>query len=112
MGIGTLKYFNPLVHELLTESVDEARWWEIVNLIVRYMNSAGIKEVNAKFGFIMSRDEDGLEQEADRVVAVTDLPQFIAGHLAKGTIEMKGPSDFVLESIDHRLSIMLCNRAY
>jgi hypothetical protein len=109
MGIGTLKYFNPSVTELITESVDETRWWQIVNLIVRFMDSIAIKEVHAKFGFIMDRDEDGLEQEPDRDVTVQELTQFISDNLTKGTIEMKGPSDFVFESVDRRLLVMLCN---
>lgn len=111
MGIGTLRYFNSSVTELITESVDETRWWQIINLIVQFMDSNGIKEVHAKFGFIMDRAEDGLEQEPDRDVAVCELTQFITDNLLKGTIEMKGPSDFVFESVDRRLLVMLCNDA-
>ena len=109
MGIGTLNHFNPSACELLTESVDETRWWKIVHLIIRFMSSVGITKVNAKFGFVMARDDDGLPQAEDRTLEVAELEQLISEGLAEGTIEMKGPSDFVFESVDHRLIVMLCN---
>ena len=37
MGIGTLKKFDPSAHELLTESVDEKRWWETIKIVVDFM---------------------------------------------------------------------------
>lgn len=109
MGIGTLKYFDPSVYELLTESIDETHWWQVVHLIVRFMESIGVRQVHTKFGFIMSRNQDGLEQEPDRTVDIHELIQLIADSLEKGIIEMKGPSDFVFESVDHQLLVMLCN---
>ncbi len=109
MGIGTLKTFEPTAYELLTEIVDEARWWETIRLVADFMSLNGVERVHAKFGFVMDRHEDGFEQEPDRVVNVQDLGQLISDGLRKGTIEFKRASDFVFKSEGSRLIVMLCN---
>ncbi len=107
--MGTLTESNPDAHELVTEILDESRWWNALNLIAEFLRGEKIEQVRVEFGFILDRHNAGTEQPPTQYVKLADLVQFVRSGLLEGTIERHGTSDFTFYSVGTDLAFMLCN---
>jgi hypothetical protein len=97
--------------ELVTEILDEARWWNALTLVVEFLVSKAVEEVRVEFGFVLDRDIAGKKQGQDQTVKIADLECFIRAGIADGTIERKGFSNFRFYPLGTELSFLLCNDA-
>ena len=109
--MGTLTTANPSSKEYLTEILDKDQWWNILKLLVRFLRSKGVEQVQLEFGFVLDRDLKGDPQTKNQVVQLSDLERSIKQGLDAGTIEWAGGSDFVFKALGSDLVFMLCNDA-
>ncbi len=54
--MGTLIKENPNTRELVTEILDETRWWNALRLVVEFLGSKGVDNVRVGFGFVLDLD--------------------------------------------------------
>jgi hypothetical protein len=111
VGVGTLTDTNPKARELVTEILDETLWWSTLKLVVEFLHAKTVEKVRVEFGFVLDRDIAGKPQGRDQVVELADLESFIRAAIDEGTIERKGPSDFLFYPLGSELTFMLCNDA-
>lgn len=109
--MGTLIKESPNTRELVTEILDETRWWNALRLVVGFLRSKGVEGVRVEFGFVLDRDIAGKEQGQDQTIKLAELESFIGAGITDGTIERKGSSDFLFYPVGTELSFMLCNDA-
>ena len=109
--MGTLTEVNPSTHELLTETLDEGLWWNVLTLIVEFLRSKGVEQIHVEFGFILKRDLEGKPQAPERLIKLADLEATIREGFDDGTIEWAQSSDFVFRAVGIDLALMLCNDA-
>jgi len=109
--MGKLTEGNPIARELVTEGLDKASWWGILNLIVHFLRAKHIDQVRAEFGFVLERDLNGKPQAPSETIQLSDLATFIQRGLEEGTIEWGEASDFRFYPIGTELAFMLCNDA-
>jgi hypothetical protein len=109
--MGTLTETNPNAHELVTEILDDAVWWEALKLIVEFLRAKGVEKIRIEYGFVLDLDIAGKEQGRDQVIELPDLERFIRAGIGEGTIECRGTSDFLFFPLGTDLAFMLCNDA-
>jgi len=109
--MGTLTETNPNAIEFVTEILDDADWWEVLNLVVEFLGTRGVEKVRVEFGFALDRHNAGKQQPPNQIVRLSDLKDFIRTGLREGTIEWRRSSDFVFCPLGMELSFMLCNDA-
>jgi hypothetical protein len=107
--MNTVSDSNPQIREVLTEVVDDVQQLSVLSVIVDFLASNGVENVNVEFGFVVDRDLRGETQGEDAVVPLMKLQQFIERGLSEGTIEWSGTSDFRFSPIGLKLQFMLCN---
>lgn len=109
--MGTLIKKNPNTRELVTEILDETRWWNALKLVVEFLGSKAIDNVRVEFGFVLDLDIAGEKQGQDQTVKLADLERFIRTGIDEGTIEWNRSSDFFFYPLGTKLEFMLCNDA-
>jgi hypothetical protein len=109
--MGTLTNGNPNARELVTEVLDETRWWETLRLVVGFLRTKTVEKVRIEFGFVLDRDLAGHQQRRDQIVELADLERCIRMGIGEGTIEWNGSSDFLFFPLGTELAFMLCNDA-
>jgi hypothetical protein len=102
---------NPATRELVTEILDKASWWTILNLILQFLRAKNVDQVRVEFGFVLERDLNGEPQAPSEIVQLSDLATFIQRGLDEGTIEWGKGSDFCFYPVGTKLAFMLCNDA-
>ena|ERR1700689_1355355 len=102
--MGTLFNESPNTRELVTEILDEARWWNALRLVVGFLRSKGGEGVRVEFGFVLDRDIAGKEQGQDQTIKLAELESFIGAGITDGTIEREGSSDFLFYPVGTDLS--------
>ena len=109
--MGSLKGANPDIDEFVTQILDDDLLWSAMDTVIRLLSLKGAKRVEVAFGFILDRDLRGETQPTDQTVELSELKAFMKEGLREGTIEWNGQSDFIFESNDIDLKVMLCNDA-
>jgi hypothetical protein len=102
---------SPSSRELVTEVLDEMRWWDVLNLTVEFLRRKGVETVRVEFGYVLGRDLAGEQPPPDQTVELGSLESLIKTGLATGTIEWKKASDFVFHAPSIEMAFMLCNDA-
>jgi hypothetical protein len=100
---------DPTARELVTEILEKASWWNILNLIVQFLRAKDVDQVRVEFGFVLKRDLNGKRQAPGEIVQLSDLTTFIQRGLDEGTIEWEKGSDFCFYPLGTELAFMLCN---
>lgn len=98
-------------HEFVTETLDYSQLRIILAVIVQFLASRGIENVQAEFGFVVQRDLCGEAVPEEQTVPLNELDGFIETGLQQGTIEWAGTSDFIFSPIGINLRFNLCNDA-
>jgi|SRR5271169_955745 len=109
--MGALPKDHSNMRELVTEILDETRWWNALRLVVEFFRSKAVEDVRVEFGFVLDRDIAGKKQGQDQTVKLAEFECFIRAGIADGTIERKGSSDFRFYPLGTELSFLLCNDA-
>ncbi len=109
--MGPLIPANSDARELVTEILEETKWWNALMVIVQFLDAKQVEKVRVEFGYILDRDFAGKQQASDEIVPLKDLEHFIKTGLHEGTIEWNRSSDFRFYPLGTELAFMLCNDA-
>ena len=110
IAMGILIDANPSARELVTEILDQARWWSALRIVVQFLHSRNVDQVRVEFGFVLDRDLQGEPTAQDQIVQLRDLESFVTKSLAEGKIRW-GRSDCFFYSLGADVAFMLCNDA-
>jgi hypothetical protein len=97
--------------ELVTGILDEATWWNTLEILVKFLGARQVEKVRVEFGYVSDRDLAGYPQASDEIVQLNDLEPFIRAGLEEGTIEWNRSSDFRFYPLGTGLAFLLCNDA-
>jgi len=109
--MGKLMTGNPAARELVTEILEKAQWWDVLKMIVQFLQAKDVEQVSVHFGFVIDRDLKGQPQPEDEIVELSDLAAFIQRGMDEGTIEWARGSDFLFHPLGAEMEFMLCNDA-
>jgi hypothetical protein len=109
--MGKLTKGDPSARELVTEILDETRWWKTLRLIVGLLGTKSVDQVRIEFGSVWQPGLKTSRRAPSEIIQLSDLETVIRRGLDEGIIEWAKTSDFCFYPVGTELALMLCNDA-